>query len=59
MSTLQNSLKEHYITPPLSVVDVDTPLTPPPTDNKAFTKAYQVITLFKYIKARRYFKYYP
>jgi len=50
----QNPLKEHYITLPLSVVDVDTPLTPPLTDKKAFTKALRVIAPFKYIKARRY-----
>ena len=59
MSILQNSLKEHYIILPLSIIDVDTPLMPPLTNNKAFTKAYQVIALFKHIKARRHFKHYP
>jgi len=58
ISILQNPLKEYYIILPLSVIDVDTPLTPWLTNKKAFTKALQVIALFKYIKARRYFKYY-
>ncbi|MCJ1386747.1 hypothetical protein MMC17_009873 [Xylographa soralifera] len=53
MSTLQTSLKEYQnITPPSSLID--TPLTPPSTDEKAFIQAHRVITLFKDIKAGRH-----
>jgi hypothetical protein len=58
MSTSQPPLKEHlHITPPSSFVDA--PLTPPPTDEKAFTQAPRVIALFKDIKARRHIKQHP
>ena len=58
MSTLQTPLKEHqHITPPSSFVDA--PLTPPPTDEKAFTQAPRVIVLFKDIQAGRHIKQHP
>ena len=58
MSTSQPSLKEHqHITPPSSFVGA--PLTPPPTDEKAFTQAPQVIALFKDIQAGRHIKHHP
>lgn len=58
MSTSQPSLKEHqHITPPLSFVGA--PLTPPPTDEKAFAQAPRVIALFKDIQAGRYIKHHP
>ena len=58
MSMSQTPLKEHqHITPPSSFVDA--PLTPPPTDKKAFTQAPQVIALFKDIQVGRHIKQYP
>ena len=53
MSTSQTPLKEHQrITPPSSFVGV--PLTPPPTDEKAFTQAPRVIALLRDIQAGRH-----
>jgi len=46
-----------HITPPSS--SVSAPLTPPPTNKKAFTQAPQLIALFKDIEARRYIKELP
>jgi hypothetical protein len=58
MSTSQPFLKEHqHITPPSSFVGA--PLTPPPTDAKAFAQASQVIALFKDIQAGRHIKRHP
>jgi hypothetical protein len=58
MSTSQTPLKEHqHITPPLSFVEA--PLTPPPTDEKAFTQAPRVIALFKDIQAGKHIKQHP
>ncbi|KAI9768129.1 MAG: hypothetical protein M1839_004186 [Geoglossum umbratile] len=58
MSMSQTPLKEYqHITPPSSFVD--TPLTPPPTDKKAFTQAPRVIALFKLIKAGRHIGQHP
>jgi hypothetical protein len=58
MSTSQTPLKEHqHITPPSSFVDA--PLTPPPTDEKAFAQAPRVIALFKDIQAGRHIKQHP
>jgi hypothetical protein len=58
MSTSQTPLNEHqHITPPSSFVDA--PLTPPPTDEKAFTQAPRVIALFKDIQAGRHIKQHP
>src|SRR5271155_44714 len=53
MSTSQTPLKEHqHITPPSSFVGA--PLTPPPTDEKAFTQAPRVIALLRDIQAGRH-----
>ena len=53
MSTSQMPLKEHEnITPPSSFAGA--PLTPPPTDEKAFTQASRVVALFKDIQAGRH-----
>jgi hypothetical protein len=58
MSTLQTPLNEYqHITPPSSFIDA--PLTPPPTDEKAFTQAPRVIALFKDIQAGRHIKQHP
>jgi len=58
MSTSQPSLKEHrHITPPSSFVGA--PLTPPPTNEKAFTQAPRVIALFKDIQAGKHIKHHP
>ena len=58
MSMSQTPLKEHkHITPPSSFVDA--PLTPPPTDKKAFTQAPRVIALFKDIQVGRHIKQHP
>ncbi|KAF2007251.1 hypothetical protein P154DRAFT_614661 [Amniculicola lignicola CBS 123094] len=46
-----------HITPPSSFID--TPLTPPPTDEKAPTQATRVIALFKDIQAGRHIKEHP
>ncbi|ORY12467.1 hypothetical protein BCR34DRAFT_563855 [Clohesyomyces aquaticus] len=49
MSLLQTAPKEsQHITPPSSFVDP--PLTPPPTDERAYTQASRVIALFKDIE---------
>ncbi|KAH0542414.1 hypothetical protein FGG08_003169 [Glutinoglossum americanum] len=49
MSMSQTPLNEHqHITPPSSFIDA--PLTPPPTDKKAFMQASRVIALFKDIQ---------
>jgi hypothetical protein len=54
----QTPLKEHqHITPPSSFVDA--PLTPPPTNEKAFTQAPRVIALFKDIQAGRDINQHP
>jgi hypothetical protein len=45
------------ITPPSSFVDK--PLTPPPTNEKIFTQAPQVIALFKDIQAGRHLQQRP
>ena len=51
-------MSEHqHITPPSSFVVA--PLTPPPTDEKAFTQAPRVIALFKDIEAGRHIQQYP
>ena len=57
MSTPQTPLEHQHITPPSSFVDA--PLTPPPTDEKAFTQAPRVIALFKDIQAGRHIKQHP
>ena len=57
MSTPQTPLEHQHITPPSSFADA--PLTPPPTDEKAFTQAPRVITLFKDIEAGRLIKQHP
>ncbi|KAF2176017.1 hypothetical protein K469DRAFT_743120 [Zopfia rhizophila CBS 207.26] len=58
MSPSRTPLKgNQHITPPSSFVDA--PLTPPPTDEKAFTKAPRVIALFKDIEAGRLIKQSP
>jgi hypothetical protein len=58
MSTSQPAPNEHqHITPPSSFVD--TPLTPPPTDEKAFIQAPRIIALFKDIQAGRHTKEQP
>jgi hypothetical protein len=58
MSTSQTPPKEHqHITPPSSFVVA--PLTPPPTDEKAFTQAPRVIALFKDIEAGKHIKQHP
>ena len=55
MSASQPLLKEYqHITPPLSFVD--TPLTLPPTNEKAFTHAPRIIALFEDIQAGRHIK---
>ncbi|KAH8695787.1 hypothetical protein GQ44DRAFT_779736 [Phaeosphaeriaceae sp. PMI808] len=51
MSSLQSHSQDR-ITPPSSFTG--TPLTPPPTGEKAFTQAPQVIALFKEIRAGRH-----
>jgi hypothetical protein len=58
MSTSQSPLKDHQnITPPSSFVN--TPPTPPPTDEKTVTQAARVIALFNDIKAGRHVKQQP
>ncbi|KAF2802115.1 uncharacterized protein BDZ99DRAFT_492279 [Mytilinidion resinicola] len=56
MSSSQTPLKE-LITPPSSLIDA--PLTPPPTNEKAFTQVPRVIALFKDIQAGRHTKQHP
>ncbi|ORX95175.1 hypothetical protein BCR34DRAFT_579473 [Clohesyomyces aquaticus] len=56
MSSLHNPLKEN-ITPPSSFIS--TPLTPPPTHDKAFTQAPRIVALFKGIQAGRHVKQHP
>jgi hypothetical protein len=46
-----------HITPPSSFVSA--PLTPPPTNEKAFTQAPRLIALFKDIEAGKYIKEHP
>jgi hypothetical protein len=50
-------MRDASITPPSSFVDA--PLTPPPTDEKAFTQAPRLIALFKDIQAGRHIKQHP
>ncbi|KAF2105498.1 hypothetical protein BDV96DRAFT_509271 [Lophiotrema nucula] len=58
MSASQPSLnKTQHITPPSSFVRA--PLTPPPTDEKAFTQAPRVIALFNDIQAGRHISGHP
>ena len=58
MSTSQTPMKDNqHITPPSSFVS--TPLTPPPTNEKAFTQAPRLIALFKDIEAGRHIKEHP
>jgi hypothetical protein len=58
ISKLQPPLNEHkHITPPLSFAE--TPLTPPQTDEKAFTQATRIIALFNDIKAGRHIRQQP
>ena len=46
-----------HITPPSRFVGA--PLAPPPTDEKVFTQAPRVVTLFKDIQAGRHLKRHP
>jgi hypothetical protein len=58
MSTSQTPLKEHKnITPPSSFIGM--PLTPPPTDEKAFPQVPRVLALFKEIEAGRHVGRHP
>ncbi|KAF2004129.1 hypothetical protein P154DRAFT_519687 [Amniculicola lignicola CBS 123094] len=58
MPTLQTRPVSHqHATPPSN--SADHPLTPPPTDEKPFSQAQRVITLFKAIQAGRHTKQDP
>lgn len=58
MSGSNASIKgRQHITPPSSFVDA--PLTPPPTDEKAFTQAPRIISLLKDIQAGRHIEVLP
>ena len=58
MSTSQNPLEDkQHITPPSSFISA--PLTPPSTDEKAFTQAPRVIALFKLREAGKHFNQHP